>query len=397
MTILGMVPACAVAQIQPASPGLRIRHVILKSGSVFSGAVDVSGQQTTVRTDSGVVVRLEQDQIDFIADSLDYAASRLANRIVGDGAQEHLQLANWCLRYGALSAAQREIDWLRRWTGETADVRDLQRRLDQGNRELRGDTADAAGDGRNTAEESPEMWPADGNPRTRQLPPSEPQMATHEELRQAVESLSRQARRDFTSQVHNRIVAGCATARCHGHASSAMRLWRPNGARGLDSTSAQRNLHAMLQQINRTNPPSSPFLEYLSRPHGGQETATFEINSSEWKEIRDWVISTALSPTVADGQTGSDIRQASWEEPADPAHAGLPGPVPPQPVDLLSTTRRAAPVSTDPFDPDMFNRQFADPVRTPRQPAVAVPPGKSRPLPPVDVVPGERNEIRPYR
>lgn len=199
----------------------------------------------------------------------------------------------------------------------------------------------------------------------------------------AVQSLTKQSRRDFTTRVHNRIVAGCAAAQCHGNPGSTLRLWRPQGSRGLDSTSAQRNLHAILQYVDRRDPESSSLIDFLAGPHGGQETGTFDVDSAEWKIIRDWVLTTIKEESLADNREQGVI-QTSWQT-TDSAASGNPeSGHPPQPVDLLTAARQSEPGDEDRFDPEYFNRNFAGAQPTTTSEAQPKPTGKSRSLPPVD-------------
>lgn len=387
--------ACLVCGLSLASDlagqpvaGWRHEHVILKSGSVFSGIVERTGNVTTVRTDNGAVVRLNHDEIDFVADSLDYAASRLANRILDDPVR-HAKLAHWCLNYGALAGARRQIDWLIRHGGDPGDIGNLQSLLDRAQAErdlaLTVPSVDAG---------MPAPLQLSATSRTRKLPSSVPGLATRAELRQAVESLSRESRKYFTSQIQNRVVAGCAAARCHGDNSTSMRLWGSTGGHGLDSTSAQRNLHAILQQINRRYPESSPFLRYLSLPHGGRTEPVFTPDSREWALIRDWILSTRRDSPADRELPDTRIVQASWDYPLSREAAGSR---PPQPVDLLQPLQPESTATNDPFDPQAFNRKYAgprppaersDPPPLPEpqpRPVADAPPAKRiRPLPPVD-------------
>jgi hypothetical protein len=376
----------------------RRQHVVLRGGNLFSGIVDKGIDQVTVRSDNGVVVQFARDEVDFIADSIDYAADRLANRIVDDNPQTHAKMADWCLRYGALAAAQREIEWLSGREFSELELRELQRRLDRA------------------------VLPRTGNPEiaTHEMPessaPASRDLHTEhflirEQLRTAVDSLSKESRREFTTQVHNRIVNGCTAARCHLSPSSSMRLWRNDQSPGLDSTMTQRNLLAILGQIDRQIPDNSRLLQYMTTAHGGQSAAVFEEGSPDWNIIRAWAASLVIDG-VAAAESDPGVARTSWQEPVSPAETATSlSNRPPRPVDLLAGGE-ARGISSDPYDPEWFNRMYASnsrpgtakgvrkpiPVAQP-MPLVPAPPlegrsdpdpteapahGKTRPLPPVD-------------
>ena len=363
LLLAGLVVEAPSAWCQSAQPVTEsnLQHVILKSGNVFSGQIEERGAQILVHDQRGATIRLSRDEVDFVTESLETAANRLANRITDQDPNSRIQLAEWCLRYGALDGARRQIAWLEQHSSDSIETRSLLQRWELA---LHASRSPELVENEQTVPNTPHHG------LTRDLPESEPRIATREELRLAVQSLSRESRRGFTSQVHNRIVTGCAAALCHGKPSASMRLWRSQGSRGLDSTAAQRNLHAILGQINRHQPATSPFLKFLTHAHGGLEDPVFRKDSERWKEIRDWVLSTEEVPTP----TGS-LASGRPAAPADQERI-------PRPVDL-STAAAPDPVA-DPFDPDYFNRYHSGQHQPPARPPVDIPPRKSQPLPPVD-------------
>ena len=337
----------------------RTQHVVLRNGSVFSGIVERANDQVTVRSQNGVVVKLTRPEVDFITDSIEYAAERIANRIIDNNPRAHVSLANWCLRYGALSAAQREIDWLSARGENQSELRELQRRLDLA-------TTQAT-----PAERNPVV--ADNTAKRNSDPLGTVTHSKHflvrQSLQTAVDSLSKDAKRDFTSQVHNRIVNGCAAAQCHGSPAVAMRLWRDEGFTGLESTSTQRNLLAILNQVDRKTPDNSNLLSYMTTAHGGQDEPAFVRDSPDWNEIRNWIKSIVIADEVAMDapDATASISQTSFQVAPDGAMTTLPvGSALPMPVDLLSKSGKAE-VSSDPYDPELFNRTYSSPNIAPPQ------------------------------
>lgn len=346
--IASLFPGTASGQTNQYAD-FRTQHVVLRTGSVFSGVVERTNDWVTVRSQNGIAVKLTRSEVDFITDSIDYAADRLANRIVDDNPESHRDMANWCLRFGALSGAQREIEWLSSTDFSRSELRELQRRLEI----VRNPATPAVSNQVSADNQGSESEPP------RKIVHSE-HFLVREQLQTALDSISKNARRDFTSQVHIRIINGCAAAQCHGNPTIGMRLWRDDRSTGLESTSTQRNLLAILKQVDRQTPDNSQLLTYMTTAHGGQAEPAFLRDSPEWNEIRNWVTSIVIADEmVADASTS--IAPASLQTPVNSVVASLANGVePPEPVDLLSNSGKTE-LSTDPYDPELFNRTFSSP------------------------------------
>ncbi len=339
-------------------------YVVLKSGSVWRGNAETEGNQVVVRLDSGAVVRLNLREVDFVSESIDDAARRVASRIPEDNLAARIKLADWCLGNGAFADAEREFIRLSRIGQLEAEVRALGQRLERARAE---EASHDAAPGERPATPTPPNSTDAGL--VREMPDTRLRLATHGELRAAVESLRPESRRVFSSSVHNRILAGCAAARCHSGPNDSFRLWKYTHGGGIDSTATQRNLHAILEWVDRDEPSRSRLLEYMSRAHGGQESAAFEIDSPEWSKIRAWIIATAPPAVAEQGKVA-------------PASRNSPGSSPPVPANLHDQQLHAAKnVTPDPFDPGEFNRLYANP---PAPTSSLDSSRSSRPLPPVD-------------
>jgi hypothetical protein len=349
---LGLVIALAVslagqAAAQMLHGEVQTRFVVLKNGKVFAGEAERETLKVIVRTETGAVIPFNRDEVDFVADSIEAAADRLSNRIVDDQPQSHIQMAHWCLENRALNGAQREIHWLETWGVKSPEVDELKRRI---------------GIARSVAQNP--SAPASHN-------------LVNESARQfhlVVDSIHPELRETFQSDVHMRLVNGCAAARCHGNPAVPMRLWAEGRAGGLNTTGGQRNLIAILEQIDMANPGQSPLLNRMITAHGGQTEPAFSSDSRDWEDVRRWVIGVAATrdemrraAEFANSVTKPEIAPAAWQETITPPTRVVSEsshPLPPQAVDLLQEPDKD-PVAADPFNPDVFNQKFAGAARPP--------------------------------
>ncbi len=360
---------------------LQTRFLILRTGGVYAGHLELDGGQYVIRRDNGASVRFHQGEVDFVADSMQSAYQRLHSRLEPDDVLGHQRLANWCMRNREFNKARKQLDILRRISRNSSTIRLLERQLANLERSVDEPTT------------QPTLPREELPPGIRRLPRTGLPLATREELEELLDSFSRQSLREFTTSIHNRIVNGCAAARCHGDAGASMRLWRVDNRGGLTSTGVQRNLHAISRFLDRSNPQASPLLQYTSQVHGGMKSPAYDATSHHYHAIRDWVMTTAIDGLVPEVAENEEITQTSFlDEPAvAPPTAALPtaGDLPPSPVDLLSPTERFVP--RDEFDPEIFNRKYGNPPPSapperllPEQPATNPRSRPVRSLPPLD-------------
>ena len=144
---------------------------------------------------------------------------------------------------------------------------------------------------------------------------------------------------------------------------------------------SQRNLHQTLKHIDRSNPFASPLLAAASQPHAGVEKPILPVGSKHYEQLQLWLImlsddpesnyqgylNPGLQKTNQPAKPMEEIGQRPADAPAivpvEPERIGL------QPVFEHSQTIGEIPElnkqaesyqASDPFDPEIFNRQFGD-------------------------------------
>ncbi len=121
--------------------------VVLRNGEVIAGKISRDGDRTIV-TSEGTEIRLAPREVDFTCQTLDEAYMVQRNRIIAGRIEDHLNLADWCLRHQLLGYAAREITFAMQLDAKNPRVAQLDGRL---RRALVPEPVQASGAGASTA------------------------------------------------------------------------------------------------------------------------------------------------------------------------------------------------------------------------------------------------------
>ena len=348
--------------------------VVLRDGGVLSGRVTRSGDRYVLARGTGEML-IPASNVMLVAASLEDAYQQRRQRSSRTSAEEHLALAEWCLRCELMAHAERELAEARALDARNDNLILLERRLALAN-ERREKQADA---------------PAPSKP--------EPAELLTEQSQTAVSDLPVGAVERFTRKVQPVLVNSCTTTGCH----------QPGGAekfqldrailRGLSNRrSTMNNLAATLALVDREQPQLSPLLSVPRRTHGGMKRPVFGPRQEaafrhlvEWVELvagKSTTPAPATAPPAAEGvelvaakgerasrwaspvmrverPNAGDSEQAVYQESAEPdvsigdetAQRDVDaGKVIASPLRYGARLQRWSP--RDPFDPEIFNRQY---------------------------------------
>ncbi|HEY2759306.1 MAG TPA: hypothetical protein VGI75_01145, partial [Pirellulales bacterium] len=171
------------------------RLVVLRNGEVLAGQVSRDGDRTIVATE-GTEIRLSPREVDFVCQTLDEAYAVQQNRVMAGRIEDHLNLADWCLRHELLGDAAREI---------TAAME-----IDPKNRRV------TLLDDRLRRALLPEPIKTPGNETASAARP-----VSTEGLERLVRSLPTSTVETFTATIQPMLLNYCATAGCHGPSSQS--------------------------------------------------------------------------------------------------------------------------------------------------------------------------------
>jgi hypothetical protein len=194
--------------------------------------------------------------------------------------------------------------------------------------------------------------------------------------------ISPQLMQQFTTIIQPILLNRCAAYSCHGNGSNgSFRLIRPASGHATTSRITHRNLQATQTFIDTEHPENSRLLTVGSVPHGGAKaTSIEEKHVQQWELVAEWIHRAALpfkkSLVANSGGPKRPMIRPDNRKVTKPASES---------AQLTSTSKTATPRSTvvtaghlqddskagtlspgalnqpanrDPFDPEIFNRQY---------------------------------------
>ena len=201
---------------------------------------------------------------------------------------------------------------------------------------------------------------------------------------QSLGGLHSENARSFVRRIQPLIANRCAAAGCHGPGTASD--FRFSSIRnGSTPLTAERNLAAVLGQVEPADPQQSPLLQKADQLHGGMREPAFRgrVGAQQRQMLHDWVRAAVadlhpefgpapepaeLQPSLAAADTLPPRRvtqqsAAGSSHAADTALVELTEQTHGRPVERASADKKmlehaARAVATDPFSPSSFNRRF---------------------------------------
>ncbi len=350
--------------------------LLLRNGSLLRGEITHTGGSFDVVVEGGRI-HVKADDVEFHCRTLEEGYQRKRALIQPGDPRAHLNLAQWCQRYGLLESAAEELARARALDPTHPLIPLVERRIKM-----------------SLCRPQPAERPAE-----RADPAPSP-----EELDQSIREMPPGSVEEFTQTIQPLLVNRCSTAGCHGPGSDhAFRLLRIPPGKSASRRLTQRNLHGTLAWIDRDEPARSKLLTVPVRPHGSADAIFTDHQHDQYQRIVNWVHWVAgharsirpvatnpkqeLPPHVRPPWQANAAAHAApvWPSTDHPSNVvpavplaslhssdalgavglgrgGNPlisGPMVPGGTSLP----QVAPV--DPFDPEVFNRRFFPEKRTP--------------------------------
>ncbi len=361
---LGALPlvlaAPAVEEFDSSTPSMLILH----TGRTVTGKITRQAEAYVVRRDNGEMF-VPAEAVRMQCRDLKDAYRRLRAGLPRENEDEgHVELARWCLTFQLLAEARIELQDALNLDPARDDARELLRRVD-------ATLAPAASE-----------TPAADRAETSQQKRSSP--FTAEEV-ESLAGLSRESAQKYMRRIQPILMNNCTLSGCHGpDKKQDFNLLKVSVGNDASRYTAERNLSAVMRQIDFKAPKNSKLLTVLDQNHGRRGRPVFSTlrGREQSAELRAWVLAvaservkrgvvtatgkgrTTKSATggellVADDQlplaqppTVAAPRQAPADERPQPATAGPTGVSKPKPDPSVPPP----PAISDPFDPATFNR-----------------------------------------
>ena len=335
VAMLAALAPAAEPQLAPQA-GL----LVLRNGNVLQGEITQAGDYYVVILGKSGELRLAAREVEAQVATLDEAYELKRHGLFGRGATPHLELAEWCLRQGLLARCGEQLELARQVEMENPRIAEIERRLKLAIAPPPQATSTAA-----TA------------------PASRANSVSSEALERAVHALPKGSVEKFAAVVQPLLLNRCGANQCHGgNAKSALHLVRPPAGQAATQRITQRNLYAVLQQLNSSEPEKSALLVEAQRRHGTALTAPFDRHTQkQLDELTMWVRLTVAAPppaptTIAAGGQSTLSQAALPADSAGPTVAAAPA------AKATAAEKRDASadrfIPRDPFDPELFNRRY---------------------------------------
>jgi len=371
LVVLGTISVSAGGEDAPLPSDGPRNLLVLRNGRIVSGRVSRVGDFYYVALPNGEI-RVKATDVDFSCQTIDEAYRRKQAAIKQGDAEGHLRLAHWCQRHQLLGAAAAELADAIDVDPDHPLIPVLQRRL--------------------RAALRPPPTPAPSQ-RPEQEQGSQP--PSLDDLDRLVRIMPAGTVETFTQTIQPLLVNSCTTVGCHGPGSaSEFRMERIPHGRPPSRRTTQRNLHSVMQWVDRKNPSASKLLVKPGLPHGNTDQPPFTGRQAaqQYQLLVDWMArvtgqrekeahapdttaskadpSVQTNPTT--GPLGDSVPPSiprllgeTGEFKKVPPPQAKPTAAPAAATELIrpsSNVKRGAPlrrfVPTDPFDPEIFNRRF---------------------------------------
>lgn len=368
--------------------------LLLRNGQVMRGKITPAGDFYFVTLSTGEI-RLRKDQVELQAADLETCYQHKRKTIDTTKVSERQDLAQWCILQDLYEHAEQELA-----EAVAMDAKNPRSALIERQLKLARERA----------------------PRNERSHARHEHVPSNDELDRLVRGMPPGSVETFSSTIQPLLLNTCATNGCHGpQANCEMKLVRVQIGKGANRRLTQRNLHNVLQMIDRLDPPGSRLLTAPIGPHGESGAPIFTSKQAvQYRQLVNWVSRVAQTPeaelpasvlrpddkllqrvairqwpdspggtAAASGKnasgakspaattsTGAPTKFNAGESPADnvspfdlkepqPARGPRPiDPAAPSPTSAPTKTRANKPLApqatvVDPYDPAPFNQRFA--------------------------------------
>jgi hypothetical protein len=347
LSLVGLLPAVAWGQ---TSLTPQAGMLLLRNGHILEGEITRAGDYYIITQGQTSEIRMRADDVEALCGSLGEAYEFKARHLSGGGPGPHLNLAEWCLRHNLHARCAEQLVAAMQLEPENPRLLLLEQRLAL------------------AVEEPPPVSIA--------APATVAAVGT-EQLDKTIRGLPKESVERFATVVQPILLNRCAAGNCHGPtATSEFRLLKPPMGQAANQRFTQRNLYAALQQIDRSDPQSSPLLTLPQGRHGTALAAVFDGHSQkQLDELKQWVkLATAQSPapppaTIGPAQTILSQAATGVDGPSSAPPAALP-------ASETATARPLAPGTEG--DSVQVMRPPLDAADQPSRPTTSPPPTPGR-------------------
>ncbi len=240
--------------------------LLLTNGNVLHGTIEVQGNFVVLHRVDGNQLRLRRDEVLHAATTIEELYRYRSQKRSFRNSSSHIDDAKWCLRHGLIQGAEAEVSELIALDPSHPEVSRLQRQI--------------------AAAKTPHAKA----PLVLPITPPEVEVGRAESAPMP-EGISPASIAAFASKVQPLLINRCGNAGCHRTGSDPSWQLSHLGVNvRVSARMTQRNLIAVLHQVNMEDPFSSQLLKYSKTAHGnGSYAPTAQTTQSIESTLRDWL------------------------------------------------------------------------------------------------------------
>lgn len=253
-------------------PGNSAGILVLIDGKVLTGRFLPRPDGYDVQVAGGRLF-VESERVRFVAKDLPDAYQRMRGSYAELTPEVHMEMARWCLTNKMTEQARREV----------LDALNLDPNRGEAQRMLEA----------LMLKESASTSAGSDRPGITQYP-SISQLAGPKTESRSLAGLSSTIAQNFTRHIQPLMMNKCANSGCHGgKTQSTFQL--VSAHRGSSPSIAEKNLAAVLKQIDLARPSQSAILAVLEEPHGNLNVPLFRgrTGNQQISILRNWVMAAA--------------------------------------------------------------------------------------------------------
>lgn len=319
--------------------------IVLHNGNIVQGRLERIDAGWNVTNGPWYSIHVPARDVDFVAADLREAYRVKLTRVRPGDFEEHLRLAQWCLRHDLDGSAADRLLHLARLSPQHPAVDALEQQL------------------RRRANPTPTP-PSTVVPARFEQAVSESTKAPENEL----PPLPPEAIGEFTRSVQPLLLNRCGQATCHGSAASNDLQLIGSRRRILRKDLTWRNMRAVLTYVDPDNVEASPLLEHAFTSHGNRAQAPLEAHEVRPRQtLLNWVSLVSSAGSAGNANSGRSPNWASTQPPSSAtlgvASSEVVRAAAHEPLPSLSDQPAA-----DPFDPAEFNARFGPVIESTEDP-----------------------------
>ena len=264
--------------------------VLVENERVLAGEIRDQGDSLVMRRSAGTL-RIAKSRVFRVCDSFEALYELKQREIEKRDPDEHVQLAQWCLRYGLREHARKELAFALKLDPEHRQA------------QIMHDSIVHLSGPRKPRPTSPR--------RGAKTPQTQPRQADASVTYGGWVALQQpDTLAKFAGRVQVVLLNHCGSAACHGGGhKGVLRLYRPASGVPRSRGTTRKNLRAVYRCIRVDKPDASPILVKPLSPRGGEPPTHaggrifVSTDDSGFLILRNWVLSVRSSPKPSPPRT----------------------------------------------------------------------------------------------